>query len=206
MLSRFASIIVVVLSMMSGHALAGNYVLTIDGEEFEIDIGRAEVLRLADGRTLRVALDKKALVAFRVDNFSFDHSSVLSPSRTDLGDGVHQTMLASPRGTIIMIQEYASFDPSGLVDMMLNELTKEEVEYGYKIRKGDAVKTLEDGTQLTGKTAISSYKDDEYTRYVLAYRARDAGLLIVTQFEKESPPEDAQMIELFWKTLKITMK
>ena len=68
------------------------------------------------------------MITFKSENFSFEHPIRLSPSRTDLGGGVFQTMMASPLGTMVMIQEYTAINPSGLIDMMLNELTKEEAQ------------------------------------------------------------------------------
>lgn len=203
---RSRLIAIMMLSAVCGYAFAANYTLTIDGKDYEIDLGKQQVIKLADGRTLQITLNKKAIVTFKGDHFAFDHPSRFSPSRTDLGDGIHQTMMASPVGTLVMIQEYTSLDPSGLVDMVLNELTKEEAQYGYKITKRETSKTLSDGTRLTGKMAVSTYKDTEYTRHVLCYRARDAGLLIVTQFEKSCPREEREIIDVFWKTLEVSMK
>ena len=99
-----------------------------------------------------------------------------------------------------------TLNPSGIIDMMLNELTKEEAHYGYKITKLETTKTLADGTELTGKMAVSTYKEIESTKHVLCYPARDAGLIIITMFEKETPPEDRQIIDLFWRTLKVSLK
>ena len=112
----------------------------------------------------------------------------------------------SATGTVVMVQEYTTLDPSGLVDMMLTELTKEEVQYGYKITTSQVTKTLADGTQVTGKRAVSTYKGTEYIRHVLCYRVRDAGLLLITQFEKGSPSEEKQIIDEFWRTLKVSFK
>ena len=197
---------IMITFMLCGDAFAANYTLTIDGKGYDIDIGKQQVVKLADGRTLLITLNKKAIISFKSDNFSFDHPSIFSPSRTDLSNGIHQTMMASPLGTLVMVQEYTTMDPSGLVDMMLNELTKEEAQYGYKITKRLAAKTLTDGTKLAGKMAISAYKGTEYIRQVLCYQARDAGLLIVTQFEKANSLEERQIIDVFWSTLKVSLR
>ena len=204
MKAQFAAIMITF--MMCGHAFAANYILMIDGKEYDIDIGKQQVVELNDGRNLRVTLRKKDVVSFKTDSFTFDHPSRFSPSRTDLGDGAYQTIMTSPIGTAVMIQEYRNMDRSDLVDQMLNEFTKEEEQSGYKITKQQTTKTLTDGTKLTGKMAISKHKGIEYTRHVLIYRKRDAGLLIVTQFEKANLSIDRQIIDLFWGTLKVSLK
>ena len=198
--------LIVVLGVICGQAGAADYTLTIDGKQYEVDIGKASTITLPDGRKIRVTLDKKATLFFKSENFSFEHPGRLSPARTDLGDGIFQTMMMSPMGTLIIIQEHTTMNPCGLTDMMLNELTKEEVEYGYEITKGPSSKRLSSGIELQGKTAVSKYKGDEYTRYVLCHEARDTGLMIVTQIEKAAPEEDLDMIEMFWKSLRISIK
>lgn len=198
--------IVVVACLTCGQANAGDYVLTIDGKPYEVDLGEKATIKLPDGRTLGVTLDKKVIVSFKSENFSFEHPSRLAPSRTDLGDGIFQTMMTSPLGTMVMLQEYTTLNPAPLVDVMLNELTKEEADYGYKITKSPSTRKLANGAQLKGKVAVSAYKDDEYTRHVLAYEARDAGVLIITQVEKDASQEDLAMVETFWKSLAISMK
>lgn len=194
------------VALACGNTLAGNYVLTIDGKKYEVEAGEQKTVELSDGKKIQVILEKKAIVSFRVENFSFDHPSDFTPSRTDLGDGVHQTMFASPIGTLVLIQEYANMDPAGLVDMMLNELTKEEKQYGYKMTNNPAKIKLSSGKTLMGKKSIATYRGEQITRHVLCYSIRDAGILIVTQIDKEAPPKDRSMIDDFWKTLKIFLK
>jgi hypothetical protein len=183
----------------------GNYTLTIDGKRFELDLGRAQALKLSDGRVLQVTLGKKEVITYKESVVSFDHPSRLSPSRSEVSVGIFQTMMSTPLGSAVLIQEFTSIDPSSLIDMMLNELLKEEVQYGYKIEKSTTTKTLASGVQLSGKMAISNYKDKEFTRQVLCYQGRDAGLLIITVVEEDSPPEDKEMIAMFWKTLQISL-
>lgn len=199
-------VIIAVACFLCSQAIAGDYVLTIDGKQSEVDIGEEAIIELPDGRNIRVTLEKKAIASFKLENLSFDHPSRLSPSRTDLGDGMFQTMMASPLGTLVLIQEYTTINPCSLIDMMLNELTKEETEYGYKITKSPSTRRLSNGAQLKGKMAVSKYRGDEYTRHVLCYEARDAGIMIITQLEKAAPQEDLTMVETFWKSLDISMK
>ena len=194
------------VALACGYALAGNYVLTIDGKKYEVDVGKQKTVELSDGKKIQVTLEKKAIVSFRADNFSFDHPSGFSPSRTDLGDGIHQTMMATPIGTLLLVQEYPNIDPAGIVDMILNELTKEEKQYGYKITNSPAKIKLASGKTLTGKKSIATYRGEQTTRHVLSYSIRDAGVLIITKVGKDATPEDKSMVGVFWKTLKISLK
>ena len=114
--------------------------------------------------------------------------------------------MASPVGTLVMVQEYTTLDPSGLVNLMVGELTKEEIKYGYKIVKKDVSRKLSSGARLKGKLVTSTYRAKVIVRQVLTFKAKDAGVLLVTQIEKTSPVAEKKIIDAFYKTLKITMK
>lgn len=200
------SLTAIALGLWGSVSLAGNYILTLDGKPYELDLGAAETVTMASGQKVQVKLEKKDIALFKTDAFSFSHPSGVTPSKTELGDGIHQTMMATPSGTVVMIQEYSGIDPSGIVDLLLTEVTKEEVQYGYDITKNDITKTLTDGHTVRGKHAVSKYRTTEYERYVVSYGAKDAGIIIFTQVEKAASREDLAMIELFWKTMAILLK
>ena len=203
---RVSLVAVVAIASLACTALAGNYIITIDGKRYEVDLDKRFTVALQDGKTVQVALEKKDIAAFSAGVFSFSHPSHVAPARTDLGDGVHQTMMVTPSGTMVMIQEYSGINPSGLVDFMLTELLKESVQYGYKITKTPASKKLADGRTVTGKRAVSKYQADVYDLFVLCYGTRDAGIMIITQIEKAAPREDVAMIDMFWKSMRISIR
>lgn len=193
------------LSLVCATAHAGNYTLTIDGQQYNVDLATPQQLKLPSGQSIQLTLEKNATSTFKANGYAFDHPSTLTPSQTSLSSNIQQTGLMSPLGTVIMIQTYNGLNPTGLVDLMLQELTKEEAQYGYTITNSPAQKKLAAGTLLKGKTSLSKYKDREYARSVLGFGGHDSGLLIMTQIEKEAPQEDREMIELFWKTLRISL-
>lgn len=200
------TLIAIILGLCGTFALAGNYVLTINGKPYEIDLDEPTSITIEGNQKLQLKLEKKEVVLFKTAAFSFSHPSSANPARSEIGDGTHQTLMASPTGTLVMIQEYSNMDPTGLVDLMVSELTKEEVEYGYEITKTPATKKLIDGQMVSGKHVISTYRTDTYERYVVCYGVKDAGLLIITQADKTAPEEDLAMINLFWNSMKISMQ
>lgn len=205
-MKKFAAAFALAMVLVGGTATAANYTLNIDGKEYDLDLGKQATVILPDGRTHAVVLTQKSIVTFKTGNFSFDYFSRLSSSRTDLGSGIHQSMVMSPLGSCILVQEYSSLNPSNLIDLMIVELTKEETAYGYQFSTTPISKTLPDGTVLTGKTVVSTYNEKGITRQVLTYGARDSGLLFVTQIDKSNQGEDGRMIDLFWRTLKVLNK
>lgn len=203
---RKLSLVALLVVLCAGQVQAGNYLLRIDGKEYELDLGVKTNVTFADGRVVSVELAKSAIAEFRADSFSFNYPHHVTPGSSDLGNGKHQTALMTPSGTMILIQEYAGTDPASLVDLMLDQLIREEAKYGYKISKTAAAKKLADGKTLTGKRAISRYQTEEYDRYVLSYGNSVSGVLIITQRGEDMPDEDQAMIDLFWKSFRIMIK
>jgi hypothetical protein len=87
--------------------------------------------------------------------------------------------------------------------MMINELTKEEVDYGYKFTE-EKVSRKVGGAEFSGKRAKTSYPGEEWTRTVLARGGKDKGLLVVTFIEKENYEKENNLIEHLWESLELS--
>lgn len=184
-------------------ALAGeDYTLEIDGVEQAIGLDAPKEIVLPDGTRVNVVLSQNEFSEFVAKAFSFSHRSDYKPSRNELNAGIVQTAILTPVGTGVLVQEYDGLDPTPLIDIMLKELTKEEVDYGYDYREREVSQTVGDKT-LKGRQAVTSYKDETWTRSVYAYGGRDSGLLIVTFLEDEYRETEEELLEVFWQTLKI---
>ena len=186
-------------------SFAGNYVLTIDNESYDLSLDK-EIRILVGDRSVLAKLKQKENFTYTTDNFSFEYPKQYSPSKSDLGDGIFQTVMMTPLGTVVMIQEYTNLDPSGLMGIMINEITKKEREYGYKINSKPISTTLTDGTVLSGKVVTSKYKGSDIKRLFYAYGIKDAGLFIMTQIDYEIASGDKVVIDRFMKSLNITVK
>jgi hypothetical protein len=197
--------LVVGLLLVPGLVNAGNYTITINDTKHDFSLGEQKQLNIG-GRSLSVKLEQKDTVEFVKDNFSFKHSSNYSPSTTKVEEGIIQTAMMTPLGTVVIVQEYLTLNPSSLVDLMANEVTKEERQYGYKINSAPTSITLADGTVLKGKEITSRYPGTDIKRYILTYGSRDSGVLIMTQIDNELASEEAQVIQTFFDTLDIEMK
>jgi len=196
-----------ILNSICTIALAEQYILTIDGKQFEIELGEPQTLRLQNETSIKVNLKKKPIATFETDFFTFDYlADKGSPNRENLGDGVHQSIIVTPLGTVLLLQEYRGVNPTHLVDMMLNELTKESKEYGYSLSKEEISKPLVDGKRMIGKRITATYGAEVYRYEVLAYGKKDDGVLVATVANNLSPSSEAsdrRLLKLFWKTLRI---
>ncbi|MRR58227.1 MAG: hypothetical protein EG824_08465 [Deltaproteobacteria bacterium] len=190
-----------------GVAFAGeeykNFTITIDGKSYDLNLN--EEIQVMDkiGKTATIVVRKKPYAEYTDQVVSFQHGSELSVSSQDLGDGIKQLMSATATGTLIMIQEYSTMDPSMLVPVMLNELTKESVDYGYSMTQEKVTRKLKSGILLNGLKATLNYKGDESCWEVLSFGKKDAGILVVTQIDKKFIKTDIETHNHFWNTLEL---
>jgi hypothetical protein len=182
-----------------------NYEISINGETYDISLGRDYQIKSDSGETLNFRVNKKAVMTYKNGYISFQHKSDLAISSTELGNGIRQTMTNTALGTLVLIQEYSKMNPASLVNLMLQELTKEQINYGYKMQKEAYFQTLKDGTKVTGKRAILKYNEEEEYWTVLAYGKKDRGLLVITKIDKENLETEKNIIELMWETLQIEL-
>lgn len=198
-------IVILVAMLMSSHIFAAeNYILEINGRTYDVGLGEEKRVELPGGETLRLNLSMKEYVSFESELYKFSHKSIYKATKTDLGEGIFQTMIITPLGTGVLIQEYTTMNPTMLVDMMLRELTKEEVDYGYAYKEKKITRKVGART-LKGKQATTTYQDEEWTRAVYAYGTRDAGILVITFMEKDNEKEDKHLVDDLWKTLELKM-
>ena len=180
-----------------------NYEISINGTTYDISLDRDYEIESDSGEKFYFRVNKKAVMTYNNGQISFQHKSDIAVSSTDLGDGIRQTMTNTAVGTLVLIQEYSSMNPTAIVSLMLQELTKEQRNYGYKMQKQTFSKALKDGTNLKGLTATLKYKDEEEYWTVSAYGQKDRGILVVTKIDKQYLSTEKNIIDLMWETLQI---
>ncbi len=107
--------------------------LSIDGVAVDIDPGESLDVTLPGGKQAKVRLDRNAFATFSGEAFSFVHPSGISVTKTDLGSGIMQYLMASALGTIVVVQEYGKMNPVSLDQLMLQQMTKESVQAGAEL-------------------------------------------------------------------------
>jgi hypothetical protein len=199
-------ILLALLAILPYHAFgqdASNYEITINGETYDISLGRDYQITSDSGGTLQFRVDKKAVMTYQDGYISFRHKSDLAISSTDLGNGIRQVMTNTAVGTLVLIQEYSTMNPTAMINLMLQELTKEQRNYGYKMQKENYSKALKDGKKLKGLKATLKYNQEEEYWTVSAYGKKDRGFLVITKIDKEYLGTEKNIINLMWETLQI---
>ena len=179
-----------------------NYELMIDGKTYDLNLNEKIEIKDGTGKIITILLKKKPFNEFSDKFVSFQHKSNMSVSSQKLEEGIYQLMSATATGTIIMLQEYADMEPSLLVPMLLNEVTKESIEYGYKMTKEEITRKVKSGKILKGVRATLRYKGEESYWEVLTYEKKDTGVIVMTHIDKEFIKTDKELLDRFWDTLK----
>ena len=169
------------LLLASGPAWAqANFRLAVGGDTLDIAPGQSLTHVLPSGEALDLTLIEKDILTYRDSVVTFSYPRGISVSTTTLEEGILQVMAMSALGEGVLIQEYTGLNPSFLVSLMLNEVTKEEANFGAKMETEDVAHTLRSGQEMEGRQAVLTL-DSETRRYaVYGYGTDRGGILLVT--------------------------
>ena len=196
------SALVFVSAILAITAVAQEFSLVVEGQTNRITAGVEEMIKLPDGQEVSVRLIEPAGTQFSGKLFSFAIDSKLSVNSAEIGEGIQQTLLTTPRGTLILVQEYDSADPLELVDMMLEQVTRLEEQKNYSISKTDCSRQV-GGMELKGRKAVSSSEHVSWQREVLGYSYGESGLLIITAVETKNNASEQVVVDQFWSGLNL---
>ncbi len=180
-----------------------NYVLSVEGKDYEIGLDGSVVAKTKEGQDITIGLKRKEFSTFTKDVVSFEHRSDLSVAATDIERDIHQYLTASALGTLIIIQQYDTLNPSSLTELMLKQLSADDLATGYTMDKSDFSRTLADGTVMKGLRANLKHKNDDVDLQVLATDSGDGGVIAMTRINHDMGAAEAPIIDRFWATLKL---
>lgn len=180
-----------------------NYVLSVEGKNYEIGLDGSVVAKTTDDKNITVSLKRKEFSTFTKDVVTFEHRSDLSVAATDIDRDIHQYLTASALGTLIIIQQYDTINPGSLTELMLKQLSADDLATGYTMDKSDFSRTLSDGTVMKGLRANLKRKNDDVDLQVLATDSGDGGVIAMTRINHDMGAAEEPIIERFWATLKL---
>lgn len=188
------------LAMASGSALAGDYVLEIDGQKIELDLDHPTSAVLG-GKTAKLLLQQNLQQTWRNDGMSFVHPAAFAPARRTIEKNITQTIMSTPTGTAVLVQHYVGLDPTGLIDFMVKTVSDEEVKAGYTRTIKKTSRKLAGGTILSGQIVHTEHPGESWDREVVAIGSADGGYLVVGMTNDSATDVDHAMIDLFWRSL-----
>ena len=181
----------------------GNYVLTINGAKFELDLDAEQKQKLPDGSEVILKLERKSTSTFTTTGVRFEYPGSLNVATTEISKGTYQHMLASARGTVILVQTYPDIDASQLVDLMTAKMTDDDVAAGEQRETKPFSRTLADGTVVTGTLSTLKAPGNDAIVEVLAIRQGRGGTMLITRTDRDIAPDEGSIIERFWASLSL---
>jgi hypothetical protein len=179
-----------------------NFIVTIDGQEFEINPGDVVTGKSKSGADIKVELKRKEFSTFEQGDLSFEYRSDLSVASSDIASDIHQHLVASAVGTLMIVQQYDKINPGGLAEFMLKQFTDGSGEPLEKMDKTEFSRTLSDGTILKGLKASAPEKDGTSFE-VLAADQGVGGVVAVTRISNDADKTEQPIIDRFWQTLRL---
>jgi hypothetical protein len=198
-----AALLVAFTSFAQKH---GNYIVIINNDSIPVYLDNDIKYKTKAGEELTVKITQPDVLTYSDDMISFSYQKAYSVSNSEIDEGVEQCMILTSTGNGFIVQKYNTINPSTLTQLMLNEVTKESVAYGYKKTEKQFKKKLKSGQTIEGVEATLTYAGEKEVYTVATYGAKDKGIIVLTVLLSEDFPDDKKIIELFLDTLEIKGK
>ena len=187
--------------LVSASAGAEDVTLTINGTTNNVTLGKESVITLPDGATLKVLVASKPYALYSDKLFSFEYPAEHKPEISKDSHGDTTITFISSSGANVIIHEHGSPTES-LVDMLLKEVTKNDIASGYSSVERKIVKSVNGGT-FSGKEITTAGHKKEKIHRVLECRRKDVNLVITVFFYREDATQAEKFLEHFWSTMKV---
>ena len=178
-----------------------NYVIQLGNKSYNVSLDSTYQL-LVDGKKINFALKQKDTLTFKDSSFSFSYLKGYQYSKTNINNAADQYAIITAAGNGYMIQKYSTMNPSMLNELMLQEVTKESLGYGFAMKRENYQRKLKSGQTINVTKAVLTYKDDVNTYEVASLGGKDEGLLVVViDSGLKEGEEGRKLIKLMWETL-----
>ncbi|MFY9241748.1 MAG: hypothetical protein WAO74_01835 [Polaribacter sp.] len=180
-----------------------NFKIEINGKVFEIELDKNYELKI-DNNLLKVKVKQKDTLSYSDEAFSFKFPKEYKVGKTIIDEGIEQLFLMTAEGSGFIIQKYSTVNPTTLNELMINEVTKESVNYGFKLEREDYERVLVSGLKIQVDRAVLKYNNEINIYEVASIGKKDSGLLIMTmEMDDIENSQGKKLINLIWNTLEI---
>ena len=177
-----------------------DYQIEINGKLADIELDKDYEFKIKN-KILNIKVSLKDTLTYNDEFMSFKYSKEYKIVSTKIEEGIEQLMLMTAEGSGFIIQKYMTIDPSMLNELMINEVTKESVNYGYMMKRKDYKRTLNSGMTLNVIRAVLTYKDEVNIYEIATLGKKDQGILIMTmEMDDNENSKGKQLINMIWKT------
>lgn len=180
-----------------------DYTIEIDGKTMEIALDQPYMIEINGKKTVFTVKAKDTLV---YDDllYKFKYTKEYRVSRTEVAEGIEQIMIMTAEGSGMLIQKYSTINPEMFNEIMLNEVTKESINYGFEMQKEKFTRTLKSGHKLEVTRASLNYQDETNVYEIASIGKKDEGILIMTMvMNTDLSSMGKKIIDLMWNSLEL---
>ncbi|WP_224489977.1 hypothetical protein [Robertkochia flava] len=175
-----------------------HYKIQINDTVLDISLDK-EYTMLLDNTPVQFKVIAKDTLIYDDELFSFNYSKDYRISQMVIDEGIEQIVLMTAEGSGVLIQKYASMNPSMLNEIMISEVTKESINYGFQMKREDYTRKLRSGQDLRVNRAVLTYKDETNIYEVATLGKKDEGILIMTMvMDDQLSPQGMEIIEMMY--------
>lgn len=180
-----------------------DYQVEINGKIIEIELDKDYEIKVGK-EVLKVSVKQKDTLLYTDDAFNFKFPKAYKVAKSNIDEGIEQLMLMTAEGSGFIIQKYTTFNPTLLNELMINEVTKESVSYGYSLAREDYERTLTSGLKIKVIRAVLTYNDEINIYEIASVGEKDAGLLFMSmEMDNLENSLGKNLINLIWDSLEI---
>ena len=196
--------LLLLLLLLNGFLLCAQseeYTIQLNDTTFEIALDTEYSLSI-NGEVITFKVTGKDTLVYEDDIYSFQYPKDFKVSKLKVDQGIEQVMLLTAEGSGILIQQYSTMNPSMLNELMLNEVTKESLSYGYEMKREDYTRSLKSGQSIDVDKAVLNYKGETNIYEIASIGTKDEGILIMTMIMDETLSEQGKrIINMMWDSL-----
>lgn len=182
---------------------AANYQIIINGKATDVALGKAQKVRLANGQEIEITVKQKDILSYQDDWISLQYPKVLQPTIATPDPQLEQVALVTANGNGILVQKYKTINPTELVDLMLQEITEDKMNFGYTRSEEAYELKLQSGHKARGKSVVLKHggQEQRYTVAAIGSKNKNEGIIFMTMLNPGYTSEDTEAIRLFLDTL-----
>jgi hypothetical protein len=178
-----------------------DYILVIDGVEQELALGTEAKIKLKSGQEIPLLLKRREFGRFTTGDLSFEFPGTLTVATSPIDSASTQHLVATATGTIMLVQNHKEAFSSALLDDVYNRMIEEPKALGIAIQKTELRRTIANGQVLEGVRGKYKGREDDVTIDITFTPVGSSSYLVLTMHDKYTSPEEAEIVERFWKSL-----
>jgi uncharacterized protein YheU (UPF0270 family) len=180
-----------------------DYIIHLNDTSLHVALDKPYNL-VVKGKKIDFKIIQKDTLTYSGDLYSFLYPKGFKISNSVIDDGVEQISIITAEGSGLLIQKYETLNPTTLNELMLTELTKESIDYGYEEKRSNYKKVLKSGHEIAVTKSVLRYKDEVNIYEIASLGKKDAGIIIVTmRMDEDANNQGQKIIDLMWKSIKV---